>query len=84
MAFGLPCVATDVGTTPLLITHHKNGMLVKSDDEWVDALELLVKKPDLRRKLGQAARESVVANYSLTAIGTQYCEVLEKVMAKSI
>ncbi len=33
MAFGLPTVATDVGTTPRIIQQHENGWLVKTEME---------------------------------------------------
>ena len=77
MAFALPCVATEVGTTPMLIRDGENGLLVKTDDEWVDALEKLVRDPDLRRRLGTAARQDAVAKYSLHAIAVQYRTILE-------
>ena len=82
MAFGLPCVATNVGTTPLLLSDRVNGRLVRTDDEWVDALEELVRNPDLRHKLGQQARKDAVARYSLDAIGENYDKVLSDVMEK--
>jgi L-malate glycosyltransferase len=77
MAFALPCVATEVGTTPMLIRDGENGLLVQSEDEWVEALEKLVRDPDLRRRLGQAARKDAVAKYSLDAIAGQYRTILQ-------
>lgn len=78
MAFGLPTVATSVGTTPRIIQNNKNGLLVKTEEEWVDALEKLIKNPDLRRKLGEAARSTVLENYSTHVIKTTYLSVLNK------
>lgn len=80
MALGLPCVATDVGTTPLLITDNVNGRLVKTEDEWVDALEELVCDSEKRRKIGEQARIDAVSNYSLNTIGDIYDKILENVM----
>lgn len=82
MAFGLPCVATNVGTTPMLIEHRKTGLLVQTDEEWLEALEELIRRPELRRELGEAARKTVVANYSLQAISGKYRAVIESVMAE--
>jgi glycosyltransferase involved in cell wall biosynthesis len=76
MAFGIPCVATDVGTTPILIRNGENGLLVRSDDEWVDALKRLMRDPALRRKIGEKARQDAVARYSLDAIADEYAEIL--------
>lgn len=84
MAFGLPTVATNVGTTPMLIEHDVNGILVKTDEEWIDALEALVKDANLRKRLGQEARKSAVENYSLKAIASEYSNVLNRVMDKQL
>lgn len=78
MAFGLPTVATNVGTTPRIIRQHENGWLVKTDEEWVEALEELVKNPDLRRKFGEAARKTVLENYSTHVIKSTYLSILNK------
>jgi len=76
MAFGLPCVATDIGTTPLLMTHRVNGMLVNTEEEWVSTLEELVRNPDLRQRLGSSARSDAVAKYSTRAIAALYRNVI--------
>ena len=78
MAFGLPTVATNVGTAPLIIQQMENGWLVNTDEEWLQALEDLVKNPNLRRKLGTAARKTVADNYSTHAIQSHYFDILNK------
>jgi glycosyltransferase involved in cell wall biosynthesis len=78
MAFGLPTVATNVGTAPIIIKQMKNGWLVKTDEEWVHALETLVKNPELRRTMGEAARRTVVENYSTHVIEPAYLSILNK------
>ena len=80
MAFGLPCVATDVGTTPRLITHRLNGMLVHTEEEWLAALVELIYDPELRRRLGTAARADAIAKYSTIAVATQYRQVFNSLM----
>ena len=80
MAFGLPTVATAVGTTPRIIQHMQNGMLVSSADEWLAALKRLLDEPGLRRQLGTAARATAVANHSLHAIKSQYSTILNEVI----
>ena len=77
MAFALPCVATDVGTTPMLIRDGENGLLVRTEAEWEAALERLIRDPELRRRLGQAARRDAVEKYALTAIAGQYRKIIE-------
>jgi L-malate glycosyltransferase len=82
MMLALPSVATDVGTTPLIIRHGENGLLVKSEDEWLDALLRLLDDPDLRRRLGEQARKDAVARYSVKAVAADYRRVLASVMGE--
>lgn len=79
MAFGLPTVATAVGTTPRIIRHMHNGILVSSPQEWLAALRRLLDDPALRRQLGTAAREAAVARHSLHAVRAQYTNILNQV-----
>ncbi len=79
MAFGLPTVATNVGTTPQIIQHLENGWLVRTDGEWLEALETLIRNADLRRKLGEAARRAVLRNYSIQAVKSHYLSILNSV-----
>jgi glycosyltransferase involved in cell wall biosynthesis len=80
MMMGLPCVATNVGTNPLIIRDGENGLLVRSDEEWLAALTRLIDNAALRKALGEQARRDAVARYSTKAIATQYREVLDRVM----
>jgi glycosyltransferase involved in cell wall biosynthesis len=80
---GLPCVATDVGTTPLIIRDGENGLLVRSESEWLQALRRLIDDPDLRRRLGQQARRDAVARYSNQAVSGHYRKVLASVMERA-
>ena len=83
MAFALPCVATEVGTTPMLIRDGENGLLVRTEAEWEAALARLIGDPELRRRLGEAARKDAVAKYSLAAIAGQYRAVIESAVRHS-
>ena len=83
MALGIPCVATNVGTTKKIITDNINGRLVKNEDEWVDALEDLVKNPQTRHRIGQKARIDAVNNYSTNIVGNTYDNILSKMIKHS-
>jgi glycosyltransferase involved in cell wall biosynthesis len=65
MATGIPCVASPVGVNSELIIDGVNGFLAISEEEWHEKLLRLIKDKDLRKKMGQAGRRSVVENYSL-------------------
>ncbi len=82
MAFGLPTVATNFGTTPTIIKHMMNGWLVKTEEEWILALEELIKNPKLRQNLGEAARLTVLENYSTDVIKSTYLSILNNVTGR--
>ena len=76
MAFGLPTVATKVGMSELIIDHNEDGILVRTDEEWLDALSMLLRNPQLRKKLGVAARKKVLERYSIKSVQLDYLDVL--------
>ena len=60
MAWGKPCVATEVGGMPELLQNEKNGLLVPSNnpDAMADAIVRIIKDPVLARRLGYEARQT--------------------------
>jgi L-malate glycosyltransferase len=80
MAFGLPTVATNVGTTPRIIKHKHNGWLVESEEEWIEGLKALIDNPNLRRQLGENARQTVIERYSINAIKKNYLDILNQLV----
>lgn len=66
MAIQLACVSTWTAGIPELITDNVDGLLVPpgSAHALADALELLFADPQLRARLGLAARQRVLAYYS--------------------
>jgi glycosyltransferase involved in cell wall biosynthesis len=67
MAFGLPIVATPVGSIEDAITSGENGILVPvgSIDGLADAMTLLVKNPHVRSTMGIAARTRYLRSFSM-------------------
>ena len=80
MAFGLPVVASDAGITSRIVRDGQTGVLVRTEEEWLEALERLVGDPGLRRRLGEAGRRDVLEKYSTRVIAGEYRRVLESVM----
>lgn len=62
MACGIPVVATEISGIPEIVTHGRNGLLVKPEDaaSIADALEKLITSPQLRQTLGTAARQKIL------------------------
>jgi glycosyltransferase involved in cell wall biosynthesis len=67
MSFGLPVIATPVGGVPEIVTHEHDGLLVPAGDinALAAAIARLTTEPELRERLGRAARETVARRFSL-------------------
>jgi glycosyltransferase involved in cell wall biosynthesis len=70
MAAGLPVVASRVGQLATVIQHEVNGLLCPAGaaGELAGALLRLHREPELRTRLGQAARATVLQNYTWDAV----------------
>jgi L-malate glycosyltransferase len=67
MAAGRPVVATDVGGNPELVEDGRTGLLVPSRNPvaLAQAIEKLLADPELRERMGRAARRRVAERFSL-------------------
>jgi glycosyltransferase involved in cell wall biosynthesis len=67
MAAGVPIVSSYFGIGDQVIRHGENGLLAKTNDDWYVALKSLIMDANLRRQLGNSAREEAVRFYSYQA-----------------
>lgn len=65
MAAGIPVVADPVGVSADVIEHDRAGLLPAQRDEWCDALLLLGRDVDLRRRLGAHGRRRIERDFSV-------------------
>ncbi len=74
---GRAVLATDVGGTPEIVTDGESGQLFKARD--LDALrsglERLLGDPDLRERMGKAARESASGRFDWNAGAARFAEI---------
>jgi glycosyltransferase involved in cell wall biosynthesis len=77
MASGLPVVATRVGGIPDLIRDGVDGVLVDPGrpEQLAEALASLIASPDLRSRMGQAARERVENRYDVARLRARLSEL---------
>lgn len=80
MACGVATIMSDVGVNSDIIEHGKNGFLAQTEQQWIDYLSLLIENSDLRHKIGQAGRETVVKNYSVNAHKDSYLCILKSLI----
>jgi glycosyltransferase involved in cell wall biosynthesis len=78
LATGCPIVASGVAGIPEVVHDDHNGLLVPPKDEraLADAICRLLGDPQLRQRLGRAARASVVNSLSWTHVGNRIAGIL--------
>lgn len=62
MSSALPCIATSIGGIPEWVVHNETGILVppQATEQIAEAILSLARDPELRERLGTAARERIV------------------------
>jgi glycosyltransferase involved in cell wall biosynthesis len=65
-ACGLPCVGSNTEGIPEVVRDQKTGLLFKpgNANDLADKLEILIKNPELRNRMGKEGRRFVVDNFS--------------------
>jgi len=83
MAAGVPPVCTAIGYNLELICDGKTGYLVRSVDEWQEALVKLAADPALRQRIGEAARRHIAENFSVEGQAEKLAEILRDVAGQN-
>jgi glycosyltransferase involved in cell wall biosynthesis len=81
-AAGLPAVASPVGVNVDLIQAGKTGFPVQTEQEWGDALKKLIENPDLRKTMGQTAKE-FSRQFDHEQIAPQFCKLITQAGRKA-
>jgi glycosyltransferase involved in cell wall biosynthesis len=80
-ACGLPVVATHVGGNPDLVDHACGTLVPARDsDAMAEAIITLLRDPDLRKRMGAAARSRVVSNHSLESMTQAYVSLYHELV----
>ncbi|NLZ95108.1 MAG: glycosyltransferase family 4 protein, partial [Bacteroidales bacterium] len=84
MQYSIPVVSTFEGGIPDVIDDGVTGFLVPQKDPQAlaEKLELLIKNPELRIKMGAAGREKYEKEFTLQAFETKLQGILEHVLLK--
>ncbi|MGD9129362.1 MAG: glycosyltransferase family 4 protein [Candidatus Woesebacteria bacterium] len=77
-------VASKVGGIANIIEHKKTGLLIKKNDikDSVDKISLLLSSSELRKKIGEAAFQTVSSRYNLKETAQKSIEFYEKIIAR--
>ena len=78
MSSGLPVVATAVGGNPAIIEDRVNGFLTDLDEEtYAERLDTLIQSPELRIRMGEKARQTVIDDWSAKKMIIAYQELYQ-------
>ena len=78
----MPVVASDVGGLPEIIRHGENGLLVDNTPQAIAAaVRQLLENPDFARRLGDAARRTVMERFTVDHLVRRTMEVYREVLA---
>lgn len=79
MALGIPAVISPVGMNNEVVQDGVNGFLADGEKEWVEKLSRLIEDAALRKKLGEAGRQTVIEKYSVEANKEKWLSVFQHV-----
>jgi len=78
MSVGIPCISSSVGMNSEVVKDGINGFLANDAKEWKDKLSMLIESSKLRKEIGKAGRETIVARYSTEVNFPRFLEVIKK------
>lgn len=89
MSYGLAAVGfADCPGTNELIEHERTGILVSADCDragrLAGAIEILIRDPALRTRLGERARDAIAQKHGSASVGKQWVRLLEQTHRESL
>jgi glycosyltransferase involved in cell wall biosynthesis len=76
MAAGVSCIASPIGVNTKIIEHGVNGFLASTPTEWINAFQLLIDNPELRKQMSIAGRKKVEQEYCLQVTAPKLAKLL--------
>ncbi len=76
MACGKPVVASDVGANITAVSDSVNGYLVRTTEEWIEALELLILDREKRIRMGQKSLKIFTEQFERSRIQQKIADIL--------
>ncbi|MGE0733819.1 MAG: glycosyltransferase [Alphaproteobacteria bacterium] len=77
-ALGIPTVCSPARHFRETVSHGVDGLVAATTDEWIAALSLLIDRPEVYRRIGDAARETARKRFDLATLArTQAARLVE-------
>ncbi|HXD32577.1 MAG TPA: glycosyltransferase family 4 protein [Pyrinomonadaceae bacterium] len=81
MAVGIPYVATPVGASAEIGIEGTTHFCARTNEEWHDALSVLLRDTETRKRMGAAGRAHVIENYGLPAQADKLAAALREALS---
>ncbi len=76
MSCGIPVVVSPVGMNNEVLAAGDVGFSANDEKQWIDALLVLVKDSNLRKKMGEEGRRIVVEKFSVSHVASKLAAIL--------
>lgn len=80
MALAIPTIMSPVGVNTKIIQDGQNGYLAGSVDEWLEKISALIESKELREKIGNEGRNTVINEYSVDAQKNNYLNAFKDLL----
>jgi glycosyltransferase involved in cell wall biosynthesis len=81
MAAGLPVVSIPSAADEAVIDHGRTGFLAYGPEDFHHYLRILIEDPELRERMGRAARAEVSTRYAPRGLAARFVDFLNEVVA---
>lgn len=78
-AMGIPTVASKLPHFEKVIKHGENGYIAETHDEWVNCLSALIESVNLRRTIGNNAKNTVKQEWNPKLMAENYLHILKEI-----
>jgi glycosyltransferase involved in cell wall biosynthesis len=82
MALKIPAIMSPVGVNEEIIVDGVNGFLADKNEQWIEKISLLIENPELRKQIGNAARQTVLDKYSVISQQENYLRYFDELTNK--
>lgn len=79
MACGVPVVASPVGMNGEVLAMGSVGFAARTQDEWADALAMLLADPDAAQRMGKVGRAVIDSSFSVEVLSTRLAGIIRAV-----
>lgn len=82
MALEVPTIMSRIGVNTEIIEDGVNGFLADTEEEWMNKISQLIDSFELRKKLGENARKTVLERYSTIAQQHNYLNSFNELLSR--